>query len=140
VVWVCWRRLSAASDIVWRRRRRRTLDEICGKKLSSRLRRGHPPLRPVKPPPHPYTQTNATAGRRRQPSAFKYCVYAPCVAAAYIDIYTLTHTHTYLRVCVRRVVPQRKLIVRRQPNGRKRVYTYIYYIYIWGWGMRKKII
>lgn len=34
-----------------------------------------------------FHQTNATASRRRQPSAaFKYCVYAPCVLAAYTRV------------------------------------------------------
>lgn len=67
-----WRRSECAGgvrDIVWRRRRRRRREnEICGKKLSSRLR-GSRPLVP-------------DGGRRRQPSAFKYTLY-------------LSQSHTY---------------------------------------------
>lgn len=66
-----WRRSECAGgvrDIVWRRRRRDTENEICGKKLSSRLR-GSRPLVP-------------DGGRRRQPSAFKYTLY-------------LSQSHTY---------------------------------------------
>lgn len=72
-----WRRSECAGgvrDIVWRRRRRDTENEICGKKLSSRLR-GSRPLVP-------------DGGRRRQPSAFKYTLYLS-------QSHTYTHPYSY---------------------------------------------
>lgn len=90
--------VAAASDIVWRRRRR-TLDEICGKKLSSRLR-GAP-----------------DNSHRRQPSAFKYyillCVRTVniCIHNIYYILCTIYILHIYIYML------WRKLIVRRQPKS-----------------------